>query len=253
MPRREVLLSLHDVTPVHRERIERAEALFAELGVRKVTYLLVPAFHGAEPCDADERWIAWCRAPRSFRVDWLLHGYFHREDLAASAASAGVSERLKRRYMTAGEGEFLALSAQDAGERIARGAEVFRRVLNEEPRGFVAPAWLFNASLAAVLARHSIGFHEDHGGIIPTDGAPPTSAPVVTWATRTPLRKWTSIAGTPVLLTLWRRRPLIRLAIHPHDFDHDATVASIRRVWRAALRAREQRLYAEVLDASLRA
>jgi predicted deacetylase len=247
MPPREVLLSLHDVTPAHRERIERAEALFRELGVRKATYLLVPAFHGAEPCDHDESWIAWCRAPRPFQVDWLLHGYSHRETLSPDAGSGDLSERLKRRYMTAGEGEFLALSAEAAGERIARGAEVFRRTLGTEPRGFVAPAWLFNPALGPALARQGIRFHEDHGGILPTDGSPPIPAPVVTWATRTPLRKWTSILGTPALLALWRRRPLVRLAVHPHDFDHDATVASIRRVWRAALAGREQRLYGEVL------
>jgi predicted deacetylase len=249
MPRREVLLSLHDVTPAHRERIERAEALFRELGVQKVTYLLVPAFHRAEPCDRDGRWISWCRAPRPFDVDWLLHGYFHREDVPTDAARGDLSDRLKRRYMTAREGEFLSLSRGDAEARIACGAEVFRGTIGEEPRGFVAPAWLFNSTLGPALARHGIRFHEDHAGIIPTDGSPAMSAPVVTWATRTPLRKWTSIVGTPALLALWRRRPLIRLAAHPHDFDHDATVASIRRVWRAALGNREQRLYGEVLGA----
>jgi predicted deacetylase len=248
MPRRDVLLSLHDVAPAHRERVERAEALFAELGVRKITYLLVPAFHSAQPCDTDAAFVDWCRRPRPFAVDWLLHGYHHREDLPPDAAAGSAGDRLRRRYMTAGEGELLAMDADEADRRVSRGIGVFRRTLDRDPRGFVAPAWLFNPSLAPVLARHGIGFHEDHGGIIPTDDRAALPAPVVTWATRTPLRKRTSILGTPVLAALWHRKPLLRLAVHPHDFDHADTVASIRRVWSSVLRRRDQRLYGEVVD-----
>ncbi|MDB4950748.1 MAG: polysaccharide deacetylase [Gemmatimonadetes bacterium] len=249
MPQRDVLLSLHDVAPAHRERVVRAEALFAALGVRKITYLLVPAFHSDQTCDADAAFVDWCRRPRPFAVDWLLHGFHHREDRAVDAIPERVGDRLKRRYMTAGEGEFLAMDADEADRRVSQGIDVFRRTLGREPRGFVAPAWLFHPSLGSVLARRGIGFHEDHGGILPTDGAAPIPAPVVTWATRTPIRKRTSILGTPVLAAVWRRKPLLRLAVHPHDFDHDDTVASIRRVWRSVLRRREQRLYGEVLAA----
>ena len=247
MPRPEVLLSLHDVAPVHRERIARAEALFGELGVRRITYLLVPAFHGAEPCDQDAEFVAWCRAPRPFAVDWLLHGYHHRETPSADAASGDVGQRLKRRYMTGGEGEFLALPEEEAERLVGRGTEVFRRTLGRDPEGFVAPAWLFNDALGPALLRHGIGFHEDHGGVHALRPARFIPAPVITWATRTPLRKRTSIAGTPVLAALWRRKPLLRLAVHPHDFDHDDTVASIRRVWRGVMRGREQRLYGDVV------
>ena len=72
-------------------------------------------------------------------------------------------------------------------------------------------------------------------------------APVITWATRTPLRKRTSIAGTPLLLRFWRRRPLLRLAVHPHDFDHPETIASIRTVAAGALRGGDARFYEDVL------
>ena len=41
-----LLVSLHDVAPFHLERIRKAEALFARLGVPKVQYLFVPDFHG---------------------------------------------------------------------------------------------------------------------------------------------------------------------------------------------------------------
>jgi hypothetical protein len=70
---------------------------------------------------------------------------------------------------------------------------------------------------------------------------------VITWATRTPLRRASSVAGTPLLLRLRRGGPVLRLAVHPFDFDHPRTVASIRRVASAALALGPQRWYEEVL------
>lgn len=252
MSRRWVLLSLHDVAPVHRERIERAEALFAELGVEQVTYLLIPDYHRQGRSDTAD-FAAWCRRARPFAVDWFLHGYYHLETEDAVGAHDGAPLRdggfraaLTRRYATAGEGEFLALDAAEARERVARGAGVFERCLGEPPRGFVPPAWLYDASLPPVLREHGIRYFEDHRRVYDLDAGTALDAPVVTWATRTPLRKWTSILGTPALRWAWRNRPVLRLAVHPFDFDHPETVASIRRVWGAALAGRSQARYDEV-------
>lgn len=236
-----VLLSLHDVAPVHRERVERAEVLFRELGVERVAYLLIPDYHGRGR--SDEPWFAaWCRRERPFEVEWLLHGYYHLED-ARPEALGPLSARLQRRYATAGEGEFLALGEGEMRERLRRGREVFRRTLGAEPEGFVPPAWLHAPGLPGALAAEGFRFWESRRGVHELAGGRAHEAPVITWATRTPLRKWTSIAGTPALGALWRRRPLLRLALHPFDFDHPETVASIRRVGAAVLGAREQSAY----------
>ena len=57
MSARKLLIALHDVTPVHRARLEKAERLLAELGVSHVTYLLVPDFHGCARADASADFI----------------------------------------------------------------------------------------------------------------------------------------------------------------------------------------------------
>lgn len=246
MPRPWVLLSLHDVAPVHAARIERAEALFAELGVEKVTYLLIPDYHRQGRSDSEE-FAAWCRRARPFAVDWLLHGYYHLEDDVSARQSPGLRAAFQRRVATAGEGEFLALDADEAAGRIARGADVFERCLGERPRGFVPPAWLYNDALPPVLRARGLRYFEDSRRVYDLGAATSLAAPVVTWATRTPLRKWTSVLGTPVLRHAWRHRPVLRLAVHPFDFDHPATVRSIRRVWRSALGGRVQGFYEEVM------
>ncbi len=248
MPPPEVLISLHDVTPAHAERIARAEALFAELGVRKITYLLVPDFHGAAPADRQPDFVDWCRAERAFDVDWVLHGFRHLESTKDAQRVGATSARLKRRLLTAGEGEFLALPPEEIRRRLDAGTAVFRSCSGDGPAGFVAPAWLFGPDLPPILRELGFRFHEDHRRVHDLATGRSLTAPVITWATRTRLRRWTSVYGCPVLLRAWSGAPLLRLAVHPHDLDHDDTVRSIRSVWRTALRSRVQRHYSEVLD-----
>ena len=91
-----LLVSLHDVTPFHLPRLRWAEALFAELKLRKLTYLLIPDYHGQNPCAAHPEFLAWTREARPFALDWHLHGYHHRETPAASASPAGAAPTLAK-------------------------------------------------------------------------------------------------------------------------------------------------------------
>ena len=63
---------------------------------------------------------------------------------------------------------------------------------------------------------------------------------MITWATRTPLRKYGSLVVCPLLARLFASAPRLRVATHPFDFDHPATVRSIRGVLARLLAAREQ-------------
>lgn len=242
----ELLCSLHDVAPFHLGRLRRAEAVLERLGVTRATYLLVPDFHGRGRADQDDAFVAWCRAPRPFAVRWALHGYTHRDD-APPDARRTPAERLKARWLTGGEGEFLRRDAAVLEDRLRRGSDVFRAALDADPRGFVAPAWLHTSALPPLLSRLGFAWTEDHRAVHGLGDGRRVSAPVVTWATRTPLRRWASVRGTPLLLRRWRKRPVLRLAAHPFDFDHPDTLSSITRVWRHALALGPQRFVEDVL------
>lgn len=241
-----LVISLHDVTPFHMDRLARAEAVFGELGLAKVAYLFVPEYHGGYPAAADTAFRGWCFKPRPFRIDWHLHGYHHLEAPTRTAA-VGAGDFLKRKLLTAGEGEFLALDAAAQRAKVAAGREAFRACLGKDPIGFVAPAWLFNAELPLVLREQGFRFTEDQRRMYRVDTGARLSSPVITWATRTWMRKYGSLIVCPVLLRLWSRAPVLRVAMHPFDFDHPETVASIRAVLSSALRHREQ-AFAEDLD-----
>lgn len=258
---RKLVISLHDATPFHLDRMRRAEAVFRESGVAKITYLLVPEYHGGHASAASPEFIAWCRGPREFQVDWHLHGYHHLEALPAAIGGAvregnipdisgassfpaagpgGAADAFKRRFMTAGEGEFLALDADAQRAKLAAGREAFRRCLDSDPEGFVAPAWLFNAALQPILKEMGFRFTEDHRRIYDVRSGARLNSPVITWATRTFLRKYGSLVVCPALARLWASEPVLRVAMHPFDFDHASTVANIRKVLRRVMRDREQ-------------
>jgi predicted deacetylase len=244
MARRQLIVSLHDATPVHAARLDRAEALLRALGVTEATYLLVPRFHGV-PSDEDAAFVRWCRAPRPFRVHWMLHGYLHRE----SPASRAPGSWWKRALLTGGEGEFLTLHGEALHDRLARGRDVFRRCLDADPDGFVPPAWLAHAALRPALRDLGFAYTEDHHRLYQLQHARERRAPVITWATRTITRRAGSRVVCPALRALWRSQPILRVALHPHDFDYPATVANITRLMRALVRERDAIACGEALFA----
>jgi len=245
--RRILLLSLHDVTPRHVAGLTRAEALFRDLGVTRVTYLLVPRYHRGWSIEKDIEFSRWCREPRPFDVRWCLHGYHHEEPETRRTDRRSVGTWLKRRLLTAGEGEFLSLSAAEVSDRIDRGRKAFKACLGADPAAFVAPAWLFNQALMPALAERGFAWTEDHWRIHDLHCRTAVDAPVITWASRTCARRWGSICLAPRLLQRWHDKPILRIAVHPLDFDHQRLVEAITHTIATALRDRTPDTYEHVL------
>ncbi len=249
-----LLVSLHDVAPVHLERLRRAEALFKRLDIRAVQYLFVPEFHGRYRASEFPEFLEWCRRDRGFSegfdAQWCLHGYYHQErrDEKAAAVNLTWEERLKRRFLTAGEGEFLVLDPAEQKRRLEAGLAEFAHCLTGvKPAGFVAPAWLYKPELLPLLKEFNLPFTEGHHRIFRVNDGASLSAPVITWATRTSFHKHGSLFVCPLRAWWFRNSPLLRVALHPHDFDHPETEASIERVLAKLVRRRSLK-HANKLD-----
>jgi len=241
----QVLVSLHDVTPAHTERLERAEALLTRAGVTRAAYLVVPNFHRRHPIGDGTAFHDWCIRPRSFAVDWVLHGYDHLDDPTLRHARRDPLSSLKRALLTGGEGEFLSLSAVHQRMRLAHGLAAMAAV-GLETSAFVAPAWLFNDDLLASLVNAGLRYTEDHASVFDARSGRVRWCPVITWSTRAVWRRVASRIVCRSLLTLWRGTPAIRVALHPHDMDHQDTMDSVGRVLDAALTTRQCVGYADV-------
>lgn len=219
----ELAIVLHDVAPATWPACQRLLQCVAAIVQAPVTLLVVPRYHGESPT---EDWTAWLDAAVARGDELALHGYMH----ADQGETEGLRDTLLRRWYTAGEGEFAALSHTEAAWRLKAGISWFQQ--HGWPlHGFVAPAWLMSpGTLAAVRELHFSYTCTLSELIVLPDGERRRSQSLV-YSTRAAWRRSASLAWNALVALRERRSPLLRFELHPGDADH----AAIRRSWTGLL------------------
>ena len=220
------LLALHDVSPRHAGACRQILSFLKARGLPPATLLVVPNFHGKWPLEDHPEFLTELSGWATEGHELALHGLVHIEE---RPIGGGFSAAFQRRFLTGGEGEFLALSASEIRSRLETGLAAWERTGLPRPRGFVPPAWLYNEHLDPELARLGFAWTESHTDLRVPGGAT-LASPVISWASRDPLRRLGSQVVCPSLARLWKGRARLRIAIHPHDFDWPVLVRSIASV-----------------------
>jgi predicted deacetylase len=222
--------------------VDRLSALLNAHVGNKVAMLVVPNHWGDAPIVAGSPFATRLRDWASSGVEIFLHGFYHRDN----ARHERPRDRLRARFMTASEGEFLGLSRIDAAARISHGRAIIEDVIGRQIDGFVAPAWLYGDGALEALRDAAIPIAEDHMHVwSPVTGAKLAGGPVITWASRTRWRLLSSLAAASTL----RRAPIptLRVGVHPPDIRHPALVRSIESTLRIASRTRTAASYSDLL------
>ncbi|HEX5237027.1 MAG TPA: polysaccharide deacetylase family protein [Sphingomicrobium sp.] len=236
-----LLASVHDVSPRFEGEVDRLLELLAPHVGERLAMLVVPNYRGDAPIVPGSPFATRLRGWADAGIEMFLHGYFHR-DQSRHQSSA---DRLRARFMTAGEGEFLGLSRDNASARIAEGRALLEDVIGRPIDGFVAPAWLYGAGALTALAECGIPLAEDHMHVwSPQSGATLARGPVITWASRTRARLASSLVAAAAL----RRAPLqvLRIGVHPPDCRHPALVRSIDKTFSIAGKRRRTARYSDL-------
>jgi predicted deacetylase len=195
--------------------------------------LVVPHYHGGTRADADPPFAAALKARLARGDDIVLHGYYHHDD---GQAPRGVAEWLRRRVYTASEGEFDALDASTARQRLVAGCQCFARLGLPPPLGFVAPAWLLGHGARQALAGSGFRYTSMRDSLIRIADGAVVAAPSLVTATRSTWRRIASVAWLRARLTALAERPFIRVALHPAD-AHDADILALWKFTLAHLAA----------------
>jgi hypothetical protein len=214
---------VHDVAPA---TWERCAALLGEaraLAPLPATLLVVPRWHGQPSTLAFE---GAMDAALARGHELALHGWSHLDPLPADS----VLQRLRRRFYTAGEGEFAALTCADAARRLALGRRWFER-RGWPLQGFVPPAWLLGADSARALLDAGFEYSCTLDRFLGLRGQPPLRAWSLVFSTRAAWRRGVSQLWVPLLAQRLRQAPLLRFELHPDDVVYPA----VRRCWLALL------------------
>jgi uncharacterized protein len=244
---RRLLASIHDVTPYHLHRLERLVPMVEEVvGKGKFALLVVPDFHREGRIDADSAFARRLRGWADDGCDIFLHGFTHLDD----SKHASIGTALKARRLTAGEGEFLGLSFDQADRKLVEGRAMVEDVIGRPVTGFIAPAWLYSPDSLRAIAHQGFALCEDHFRVWnPQDAKIHARGPVVTYASRTPSRLLSSLLWSRIATVVLSRAKVVRFAVHPNDVDAPELVAEISRALRAFSRSHVPSSYVELQSA----
>ncbi len=215
-----ILVSIHDVAPPN---LPAVQALWARCLAAGVTpaLLVVPDWHGQAPIEDDPAFLAWVRQASAQGAEIILHG--ERHDEVGRARTLGGSLRAWGR--TAREGECLELSREELRQLVTRGLARLRAA-GLQAGGFIPPAWLLRADAVAGAFDAGCGFVEDEHTVHLGQGRRIPS-PAVRFSARTPFRARASVAVAGARWVLQRRRPLVRLALHPGDLRDERVAQAV--------------------------
>jgi len=219
-------VAIHDVEPRSFARSREIRQWLWDRGVDHVTLLVIPAADLHPIGFRAPALASWLRARTAAGDVVAQHGLAHRR-----AARAAFPRNLIAHWQGGDAAEFPGLGAEDARQRIDCG----RRLLQEielDPRGFVAPGYAYTNSLRAVLCERFEWF-ADLRGVCGREGRTLRS-PALCLGTSTPLKR--ALSPAVVRATARRSRELMRLDIHPADFDLPGHVATLEALLDRAAR-----------------
>ncbi len=235
-----VCFAVHDVAPATWPQCKRLLDMLDDLGATPATLLVVPDYHRRGQVAADSAFLRAMDARLARGDELALHGWCHLDE---APPPRGLRDRLRRRMLTAGEGEFAALGYEEAFHRIAHGVALWRRRC-WPLYGFVPPAWLIGSEARRALAAFPFAYTTTRTRVARCDGTAAVDTTTLAYSTRSPLRRGASHAAVE-LARLASGRALLRITLHPADAEHPGVLAHWRRVIAKAVARRTPMTKAE--------
>lgn len=153
----QLVVALHDAAPPFEDAIRAQLALLAAIGVRRVSLLVTPNWHGDAPLNVSPGFVDLLREQVAAGSQLVLHGYLHQPDPGA-AFMGPWQRRLRARLFARDAAEFLTLTPAAAEGELRQGLADFEHVGLPRPTTFCAPGWLSNAAAEVALPRAGLRY-----------------------------------------------------------------------------------------------
>ncbi len=241
---RSLVVSIHDVSTVTRPLVERMLADLESEGVPVTSLLVIPDHHHRGRIDQDPDFTAWLASCVARGHEPVLHGFHH---LRPQMPGEGMMTRLMTRFYTAGEGEFYDLSFAEASRllRLGKGALTACGISSS---GFIAPAWLLGWEAQRAVKEEGFEYTTLIGSMLDCREGGQFFSRSLVYSVRAPWRRALSLLWNKILFRRLKRSPLMRLGLHPPDWEHPAIRSHILSLIRSAIVERRVTTYRDWLD-----
>ncbi len=239
--KRHLVVSIHDVAPPQWPQVQQILKQLTAIGIHKRSLLVIPNYQGRYPINEYRKFAESVKLLEEQGDEIVLHGYEH----VGVGKPRDVRDRIKDRWYTEGEGEFLNLGYAEARHRLELGMGILAKVAMQSS-GFVAPAWLINRD--GLKAAADLGFQYTNSYLNVLDLANQKShiAPSLVFGPGN-LNEDLGIALQRVLAKFLKASPIVRVVIHPPCVDHRARFKAILSLTEARLVSHEPATYLQLL------
>jgi len=240
---RALVVSIHDVAPATRAKVEQILASLAGHGVHTCSLLVVPDYHRLGRSLADRSFCSWLHALAANNHEIVLHGFFHQRP---RRRDENTRAKMVTRIYTADEGEFFDLGYGEALGLIQKAWEDFK-AHDFHPIGFIAPAWLLGPEAEHAVIDAGMSYTTTLRTVRDFDGDRIIPSQSLVYSVRSGLRRISSLAWNRLLFRRLTSNPLLRLGIHPPDIDRRAIWRQIGQIVSEALLDRKAMTYRDWL------
>ena len=240
---RALVVSIHDVAPSTRAKVDKILASLAGHGVHTCSLLVVPDYHRLGRSLADRSFCSWLHALAANEHEIVIHGYFHQR---ARRREENARAKIVTRIYTADEGEFFDLGYGEALRLIRKAQEDFK-THDFHPTGFVAPAWLLGAEAERAVIDAGMSYTTTLRTVRDYHGDRTIPSQSLVYSVRSGLRRISSLTWNRSLFRRLTSNPLLRLGIHPPDIDRAAIWRQIGEIVSEALLDRRAMTYRDLL------
>jgi uncharacterized protein len=241
---RSLVVSIHDVSPVTRLICDRILEQLADLGIKRTSLLVIPNYHHSAPVAEDQVFQRWLIGRVQSGHEPVLHGYYHQR---MRSENDSLLSRLTTEAYTAGEGEFFDLSFEEASDRLKSGLADLS-FLSGKISGFIAPAWLLGKEAERAVRQCGFLYTTRIGSLIRFKNNDEIVSRSLVWSTRARWRAAASLAWNRTLGRMVRDCSLVRIGIHPPDYENAAVWKQIVKLLRELSLERHAASYGDLVD-----
>lgn len=241
-----LVVSIHDVSPLTQDRVDGMLHDLKKVGVTRCSLLVIPNHHQQALLSENSSFVEWLQEQEKKGHEVVLHGFYHRRPTRQK--EHWITRWITQHY-TMGEGEFYDLSKEEAQQKLKAGLRQLHQAgFDTAEIGFIAPAWLLSEEAEKALQEEGFLYTTRLQEVIhflPDGTRKNYFSQSMVYSPRSVPRRAISLLWNELLFHYAKKWPLLRIGLHPPDWNYPAIRQHALSSTTRALKKRNAMTYRE--------